>query len=99
MTRTGGKKSKVAGGSPRGDRSRPNGPSPGARSKGTSNKVSPLILIVSGVGVALASVLIAVCVRWYMTSSVNQPIRLPHVISDEMSGGAQYKERLWGSYR
>ncbi|XP_019860909.1 PREDICTED: mannosyl-oligosaccharide glucosidase GCS1-like, partial [Amphimedon queenslandica] len=101
MSRTGGgKKLKGTGGSIRVDRSRQRVSSPGAKSKGSSSrKVSLPFLIASGVGVALVSVLIAVCVRWAMTSSLNQPIGLPRVINDEMMGGAQYKERLWGSYR
>lgn len=101
MSRTGGggKKLKGGGGSPRVDRSRQKVSSPGPKSKGSSGKVSLPFLIVTGVGVALVSVLVAVIVRWAMTSSLNQPIGLPRVINDEMMGGAQFKERLWGSYR
>ena len=68
-------------------------------SKSKESKPSLIYIIGVGVVVAMASVAIAIGVKWYFTPTLATPLNLPPVINDEMTKASQYEERLWGSYR
>lgn len=68
-------------------------------SKSKESKRSLIYFIGIGGVVAMASVAIAMGVKWYFTPTLATPLNLPSVINDEMTKASQYEERLWGSYR
>lgn len=68
-------------------------------SKSKESKPSLIYFLGIGAVVAMASVAIAMGVKWYFTPTLATPLNLPTVINDEMTKTSQYEERLWGSYR